>query len=122
MVTMNPDGTPQVTVVWVGLEGEEIVSAHLFPNRKVRNVQRDPRVVISLEATGTSGPDLRNYLVVHARARIEEGGAPELLERLGRVYLGPDVKFPPMEDPPPGYVMRMTPERVGGMGPWAGGG
>lgn len=119
MVTVNPDGSPQVTVVWVGLDGDEIVSGHLFRNRKVRNVERDPRVSISLEGTGTSGPDLRNYLVVHARARIQEGGAPELLQRLAHVYMGPDVTFPPMEDPPAGYVLRLTPERISGLGPWA---
>ena len=122
MVTVNPDGSPQVTVVWVGLDGDEIVSGHLFRNRKVRNVERDPRVTISLEGTGTSGPDLRNYLVVHGRARIQEGGAAELLQRLAHVYLGPEVTFPAMEDPPAGYVLRLTPERISGMGPWAAGG
>ncbi len=62
---------------------------------------------------------LLEYLVVHGRARITEGGAPELLQRLAHVYLGPDVKFPPMPDPPPGVVIRITPERYSGVGPWA---
>ena len=48
LVTLNPDGSPQVTVVWVALEstpdGDELVSAHLAEHRKVRNVRRDPRV------------------------------------------------------------------------------
>ena len=64
-------------------------------------------------------PGLKQYLVVHGRARIVEGGAPELLQRLARTYLGPDVRFPPMDDPPPGFVLRTTVERVGGVGPWA---
>ena len=64
-------------------------------------------------------PGLLQYLVVYGRARLEEGGAPELLQRLARVYLGPDVKFPPMDDPPPGHVMRIAVERVTGIGPWA---
>jgi hypothetical protein len=34
-------------------------------------------------------------------------------------YLGPDVTFPPMDDPPPGVVVRIAPERLGGVGPWA---
>jgi hypothetical protein len=50
---------------------------------------------------------------------VTEGGAPELLQRLAHVHLGPDVTFPPMPDPPPGYVLRITPERIGGVGPWA---
>ena len=60
-----------------------------------------------------------HYLVVHGRARVTEGGAPELLQRLAETYVGPGVKFPPMPDPPPGYVIRLTPERILGVGPWA---
>jgi PPOX class probable F420-dependent enzyme len=119
MVTLDPDGSPQVTIVWAGLDGDEIVSAHLFANRKVRNVQRDPRVTLSIEGTGLSDRGLKEYLVVHGQARIEDGGAAELLQRLAHVYLGPDVRFPPMDDPPAGFVMRTTPLRVGGVGPWA---
>jgi PPOX class probable F420-dependent enzyme len=119
LVTLNADGGPQVTVVWVGVEGDEIVSGHLFEHVKVRNVRRDPRVALSLEGTRTNELGLREYLVVHGRARVTEGGAPELLQRLARVYIGPDAKFPPMESPPPGYVMRIAPERLSGVGPWA---
>jgi PPOX class probable F420-dependent enzyme len=119
MVTLNPDGSPQVTIVWAGLDGEEIVSAHMFPNQKVRNVRRDPRVSLSIEGTGLSDRGLKEYLVVHGHVALEEGGAPELLQRLAHVYLGPDVRFPPMDDPPAGYVMRITPDRVGGVCPWA---
>jgi PPOX class probable F420-dependent enzyme len=118
MVTLNRDGSPQVTIVWVGLDGDEIVSAHLNRHQKVRNVERDPRVSISLEASETNAMGLRHYLVVHGRARVTEGGAPELLQELARTYLGPDVKFPPMPDPPPGYIIRVTPERILGVGPW----
>jgi PPOX class probable F420-dependent enzyme len=119
MVTINPDGSPQISIVWVGLDGDEIVSGHLPLHRKLRNIQRDPRVSISLEATTTNPIGLREYLVVHGRGRVTEGGAPELLQRLAHVYLGPDVKFPPMDDPPPGYLLHIAPERIGGVGPWA---
>ena len=118
-VTLNPDGSPQVSIVWVGLEGDEIVAGHLFPQQKLRNIARDPRVVLSLEGTGTSSIGLREYLVVHGRARIEEGGAPELLQRLAETYLGPGIPFPPMPEPPPGVRTVVTVERLGGVGPWA---
>ena len=95
MATINPDGTPQVTCVWVGLDGDEIVSGHLPRNQKVKNVERDRRVRISIEgATRTANVGLREYLVVRGHARVQEGGAPELLQRLAHVYLGPEVKFP----------------------------
>ena len=119
MVTLNPDGSPQVTCVWVGLEGDELVTAHLGRYQKVRNVERNPQVAISIEGEGLSEIGLPKYLVVRGTARIQEGGAPELLQRLAHVYMGPDVKYPPMDDPPPGYVIRTTPDRVSGAGPWA---
>jgi len=118
-VTLNPDGSPQVTCVWVGLEGDEIVSGHLATRQKVRNIERDPRVALSIESKRTNELGLQEYLVVHGRARIQEGGAPELLQRLARTYIGADVVFPPMPDPPPGFVTRITVERLGGVGPWA---
>jgi PPOX class probable F420-dependent enzyme len=119
MVTLNPDGSPQVTIVWVGLEDGEIVSGHLGRHQKVKNVERDPRVSISLEGQGANAIGMRDYLVVHGRARVTEGCAPELLQRLAETYVGPGVPFPPMPDPPPGFVIRVTPERIGGLGPWA---
>jgi hypothetical protein len=64
---------------------------------------------------------LTEYLVVDGSARVTEGGAPELLQRLAHVYLGPEVKFPAMPDPPPGFVTRITPESIGGIGPWRAG-
>ena len=119
LVTSNADGSAQVSCVWVGLEGADIVFASLGPRRKLDNIRRDPRVALSLEGTETSGIGLKEYLVVHGHARIEEGGGPELLQRLAHTYLGPDVKFPPMDEPPPGVVVHIAVDRLGGVGPWA---
>jgi PPOX class probable F420-dependent enzyme len=119
LVTVSRDGSPQVSIVWVGLEGDDIVFASLGPRRKLDNIARDPRVTLSVEGSRTNQMGLREYLVIHGRARIEEGGGPALLQRLAHTYLGPDVKFPPMDDPPAGVVVHIAPERVGGVGPWA---
>jgi len=119
LVTIGADGRPQVSCVWVGLEGDDIVFASLGARRKLDNIVRDPRVALSMEGRGTNQMGLREYLVVHGTARIVEGGGPELLQRLARTYLGPDVKFPPMDDPPPGVVVHIAAERLGGVGPWA---
>jgi PPOX class probable F420-dependent enzyme len=122
LVTINRDGSPQLSIVWVGLDGDDVVSAHLRQQQKLRNVRRDPRVALSVETPNTNPMGLREYLLLHGRATIEEGGAPELLQELAYTYLGPDVKFPSMPDPPPGFRLRIAVERVGGIGPWAGGG
>ncbi len=119
MVTINPDGSPQIAVVWVGLDGDEIVSGHLRMQQKIRNVRRDPRVALSMATGVRNAIGLDEYLVVRGTARVTEGGAPDLLQRLAHVYLGPDVRFPPMDNPPPGYILRLSPESIGGVGPWS---
>jgi PPOX class probable F420-dependent enzyme len=121
LVTLNPDGSPQVTVVWVGLDGDEIVAAHLPEHRKIRNIRNDSRVALSMETGRVNDMGLTEYLVVYGTARVTEGGAPELLQELAHTYLGPDVRFPPMDNPPPGYITHITVDRVTGVGPWAGG-
>jgi PPOX class probable F420-dependent enzyme len=120
LVTLNRDGSPQVTGVWIGLDGDEVITGHLPRNRKVRNIERDPRVAISLEASTRSSLGLTEYAVLYGKARIQQGGAPELLQKLAATYLGPGIKFPPMDDPPPGYVTRIVVERIEGVGPWTG--
>jgi|SRR3954465_8337954 PPOX class probable F420-dependent enzyme len=118
LVTINRDGSPQVSVVWVGLDGGEIVSGHLDDRVKLRNARRDPRVVLSMQTGVVNDFGLAEYLVVRGTARVTEGGAAEVLQRLAHVYLGPAVTFPPGEDHPPGFVLRITPTTVSGVGPW----
>ena len=118
LVTVNPDDSPQVSLVWIGLDGDDIVVGHLGQGRKVANIARDPRVALSVEAEGANPIGLANHVIVHGTARLVPGGAPELLQRLAEVYLGPGVKFPPFDNPPPGNIIHITPERIGGVGPW----
>jgi PPOX class probable F420-dependent enzyme len=119
LVTLNPDGSPQVTIVWVGLDGEEIVAGHLPNHRKLRNIRNDSRVALSVETGERNAAGLNEYLVIYGTARVTEGGAPELLQELARTYLGPGVRFPPMDNPPPGYITHIAVDRVSGVGPWA---
>ena len=86
----------------------------------MKNIEHDPRVVISLEADTKSSMGLTEYAVLYGQARIQEGGAAELLQRLAEVYIGPGVKFPPMDNPPACYVTRIRVYRVEGVGPWTG--
>ena len=122
LVTVGGDGAPHVTGVWVAVDGDDLMTAHLNPGlRKLENIRRDPRVAVSFEGETVRPPGLKEYLVAYGNATIEKGGAPELLQELAHVYLGPEVRFPPMDDPPPGVRLRIAVKRVGGIGPWADG-
>ncbi len=122
LVTLNPDGSPQVTLVWVALQstpdGDELVTAHLAEHQKVRNVRRDPRVALTILSPTGVGKAMRPYLAVTGTARVVEGGAPELLAQLAQTLSAPDSGFPP-PDAPPGYLTRIRIDKVGGVGPWA---
>lgn len=119
LVTLNPDGSPQTTVVWTDVEGDEIVTAHMRLHKKVRNVRADPRVSLSLLLGGRNDHGLDHYLVIEGTARVTDGGAVALLNHLGHVYLGPDVDYPPGGgSPEDGYVLRTTPTAVRGVLPW----
>ncbi|SPM36839.1 Predicted flavin-nucleotide-binding protein, pyridoxine 5'-phosphate oxidase superfamily [Mycobacterium rhizamassiliense] len=121
LVTINPDGSPQVSVVWVALrstpDGDELVSAHLSEHRKVRNVRRDPRVAVTIVALDEPGKGMRPYLSLTGTAQITEGGAPELLTELNPILGDPSAKFPP-DGAPPGYLTHVHIDKVGGIGPW----
>ena len=115
--TINPDGSPQVSVIWVGLDGDDLVSGHMSRYRKVRNIERDPRVVLSFTAPAKPGDFMTPYAVLRARATVEPSDQTwDLLNRLTKVYVTPDAEFPAPRGP--GWIIRYQVTRVGGVGPW----
>ncbi len=120
-MTINPDGSPQVSVVWFALQstpdGDELVSAHLSEYKKTRNIRRDGRVAVTI--LGPTPPSQQTpYLSIYGTARVVEGGAPELLTKLAEALLGSSEHFPP-PNAPAGLLTRIRIEKVGGIGPWA---
>lgn len=118
LVTVNPDGSPQVSCVYVGWDGDELVAGHLQDHKKLKNVRRDPRVTLSVESD-VEFSGFSPYVVVEGTATVEEGGAVEVLRRITTEQHGADHAFPPPGDWPAGYVLRIRPTRVYGIGPWA---
>jgi PPOX class probable F420-dependent enzyme len=118
VVTLNRDGSPHLSLAWVGVEDGDVVFGTLNDQRKLRNLRRDPRVAVAVQSRQINAWGLREYLVLHGSARVTEGGAPELLQHLARTHIGPDAVFPAMPNPPPGYVVRIRVERVSGVGTW----
>ncbi len=116
--TINADGSPQVTVIWIGLDGDDLVSGHMSRQAKLRNIERDPRVALSFDAPRVPGVFLNEYAVLRARAAVAPSDDVwNLLNRLAKVYMSPDAEFPAPKGP--GYVVRYSVERIGGIGPWA---
>ena len=107
VTTLNRDGSPQVSVVWVGLDGDDLVTGHPHLGAKVRNAERDPRTVISMDAPREPGVLLNPYAVLHTHATVEPSDqAWDLLDRLAKVYVSPDTTFPAPRRPGGRSVLR----------------
>ena len=112
MVTLNRDGSPQVTCTWVTRDDDTLLIAVLTLRQKIANLRRDPRIVLSFAAPSKNAMGLTDYLVIHGQATITEGGAAALLQEQAQRYMGPGVEFPDMDSPPPGYIVTVQIERI----------
>ncbi len=116
--TTNPDGTPQVSVVWVIAQGDEIAFGTDTSSQKAKNLRRDNRIVLSIEDTERNERGFQRHLVARGRARIHPGPDPELMDRLAKKYLGLHRHPLAMRDSPTSVVVRVKIERISGVGPW----
>jgi PPOX class probable F420-dependent enzyme len=112
LATISPDGTPQVTCVYVGWDGDEIVAGHLADHLKLRNIRRDPRVTLSIESD-VPFEGFSPYLVIKGIARVQEGGAVDVLREITKGQFPP-----PGGNYPAGFVTRISPLKISGTGPW----
>jgi PPOX class probable F420-dependent enzyme len=119
VVTLNRDGSPQVSVVWIALDGDDVLTAHMGMYRKLRNLQRDSQIAISIQAPQRPGDFMTEYAVLYGTATVETGGGAMLLQHLGRLYVSPEFEFPLRPDSGDGYLVRTRVDRVAGHGPWA---
>ncbi len=116
--TSNPNGSPQVSVVWVLVQDDEIVFGADRNSQKVRNIGRNPRVVLSVEDDERNARGYQRHLVLHGQARVLPGPDPDLMDRLARKYLGLGRHPLALRDAPSSAVVRVTVERIAGLGPW----
>jgi PPOX class probable F420-dependent enzyme len=118
--TVNPDGSPHITVIWIGLDGDDLVSTHMSDNVKLRNIRRDPRVALSFDAPREPGVWVNPYAVVYARATVEPSADIwDLMARHAKAYVSADAEVPIPEGSEPGFIVRYSISRIGGIGPWA---
>ncbi|MEQ8716339.1 MAG: PPOX class F420-dependent oxidoreductase [Acidimicrobiales bacterium] len=116
--TSNADGSPQVSVVWVIVQGDEIVFGTSGSSHKAVNLRRDPRVILSIEDTERNERGFQRHLTIRGTARIEEGPDPALMDRLAKKYLGLDRHPLAARDAADSVVVRVEIERISGVGPW----
>lgn len=119
VVTRRIDGTAQVSVVWVGLDGDEILIGTQEGNAKVRNLRRDPHVILSILGTDLVHGFLLEHLLIAGRATIDEAGPDAwlaLMDDLAQVYLG--TPFPHRGGGDNGVIIHVEVDRISGVGPW----
>ena len=116
--TRNRDGTPQVSVVWVVVEGDEIVFGCDRNSQKARNLARDPAVVLSIEDDVRNDQGFQRHLVIRGTAHVVPGPDPALMDRLARKYTGLDRHPLALRDSPDSMVVRVVIDRISGVGPW----
>lgn len=116
--TSNPDGSPQVSVVWMIVQDDEILFGCDGASRKARNLRQDPRIILSIEDDERNERGFQRHLVIRGRAVIEDGPNPALMDRLARKYLGLDRHPLALRDSPTAVVVRVEIDRISGVGPW----
>jgi PPOX class probable F420-dependent enzyme len=112
LATINPDGSPQSSPIWVGRDGDDLVISSARGRRKDRNIQRDPRV--SLTVFDRTDPE--QYGEIRGRATVTEDAGRALAVRLAEKYTGPGAGEEYLKLPPEvvRIVIRIVPEHVTG--------
>ena len=116
--TTNPDGTPQVSVVWMIARGDEILFGTDAKSQKAKNLARDDRIVLSIEDVERNERGFQRHLVVRGKASIDPGPDPVLMDQLAQKYAGLDRHPLALRDSPTSVVVRVAIDRISGVGPW----
>ena len=116
--TNNPDGTPQVSVVWMIARGDQILFGTDANSQKARNLARDDRIVLSIEDVERNERGYQRHLIVRGSASIDPGPDPVLMDQLAKKYLGLERHPLAVRDSPSSVVVRVSIERISGVGPW----
>jgi PPOX class probable F420-dependent enzyme len=112
LATLMPDGGPQVTPVWVDLDGDLVLVNTARGRQKDKNMRRDPRVAMAI----IDPENPYRYLEIRGRvAEITEEGADAHIDKMAKKYLGA-VKYPYRQPSETRVIFKIQPERVNTMG------
>jgi len=112
VVTFNPNGRPQLTMVWMDVDGNEALFNTAEGRKKVQNLRRDPRIMISVQ--NRSEP--QSYVVLDGAATLTETGADAHIDKLAKRFLGLD-KYPYRQPDEKRVIVRVKIDRLGGLSP-----
>lgn len=112
VVTFHRDGKPQLTMVWIDVEDDEVLFNTAEGRLKPRNLRRDPRIILSVQDRN----DLQSYMVFHGTATVTEAGADAHIDKLAKRFLGVD-KYPFRRPGEKRLIVRIKVDRIGGYGP-----
>lgn len=112
VITLNASGKPQATMVWMDVDGDEVLFNTAEGRLKPRNLRRDPRIVISVQDRN----DPQSHMVFHGKATITEAGADEHIDKLAKRFLGAE-KYPFRRPAEKRLVVRTKVDKIGGYGP-----
>ena len=112
VVTRNPSGSPQVTMVWVDVDGDEVLFNTAAGRLKEGNLRNDPRVSVSVQ----SKEDPQSYVTLYGQATVTAEGADAHIDKLAKRFLGLD-SYPYRQPGEERVLVRIRVDRIGGMGP-----
>ncbi|MEU0096345.1 PPOX class F420-dependent oxidoreductase [Kribbella sp. NPDC006257] len=110
LATINPDGAPQTSVVWVGRDGDDVLISTTAGLRKETNLRRDPRASLLI----VDKDDPARYVEIRGTATVSEDVGRALAVQLNEKYVGPGAGQEYLALPPEivRAVIRITPDKV----------
>jgi len=112
VATFDAKGHPQITMVWMDVEGDEAVFNTAEGRLKVQNLRRDPRIIVSVQDRN----DPQAYAVFHGKGRVTDAGADAHIDKLAKRFLGVDT-YPFRQSGEQRLLVRISVDRIGGVGP-----
>jgi PPOX class probable F420-dependent enzyme len=112
VVTSGAQGKPQLTMVWMDVDGDEVLFNTSEGRKKLQNLRSDPRVLVSVQ----DRHDPQAHAVFHGTARVTEAGADDHIDKLAKRFLNVD-KYPFRGPGEKRLIVRISVEKITGFGP-----
>src|SRR5689334_2256145 len=112
VVTFNAQSKPEITMVWMDVEGDEVLFNTAEGRRKPDNIRRDPRVIVAVQDRNNP----QSFAVFHGKGRVTEANADVQIDKLAKRFPGLD-KYPFRQPGEKRLIVRIAVDRISGAGP-----